>query len=473
MRITFVRPNIGRLADGPYVDEGRMEPLPLAVLAALTPPGVECVLHDDRIEAIPFDEPTDLVAITVEIYTARRAYEIAAEYRRRGVRVVLGGFHPTLLPEECRQHADAVCRGDAESYWGRLVEDAARGRLQPLYQAAPGAVPQPHGLLPRRELFRGKSYLPVTLLQFGRGCRFTCNFCAIASFFERTHATRPVDQVLAEIASQRRRTLFFVDDNLVANRDAAKALLRALVPLRVRWVSQGSLDMTRDAELMDLMEESGCIGHVMGFESVEPASLRSMGKLQNMNGGGWDRYDEACEVLRRHHLQTWASFTLGHDHDTPASIRATLEFAMRQKFCFAAFNILMPYPGTPLYDRLAAEGRLLWDGKWWLHPGYRFNHAAFRPARMSPDELTAATLECRTRWNSAPAIFRRMWQPDTHLHSPERLGIFLGYNRLFARETRRKQGMHLGVSSAPPGSPPFAPDGAAPVRQPVAPGGGR
>lgn len=454
MRITFVRPNIGRLPDGPYIDEGRMEPLPLAVLAALTPPGVECRLYDDRLESIPFDEPTDLAAITVEIYTARRAYEIAAEFRRRGVPVVLGGFHPTLVPGECLEHGDAICRGDAESYWSRVVEDAARGQLQRVYEAAPGGAPQPRGLLPRRELFRGKRYLPLTLMQFGRGCRFTCNFCAIASFFERTHVTRPVADMIAEISAQERRTLFFVDDNLVANWDAAKELMRALIPLRVRWVSQGSLDMTRDPELMDLMEASGCIGHVIGFESVQPGSLRSMSKLQNLNAGGWDRYNAACEVLRRHHLQTWASFTLGHDQDTLESIRDTLAFAMRQKFCFAAFNILMPYPGTPLYDRLAAEGRLLWGGKWWLHPGYRFNHAAFVPARMTAAELTAVALECRTRWNSAAAIFRRLWEPATHLHSATRLGIFLGYNRLFARETLRKQGMYLGASAAEFASPP-------------------
>lgn len=448
MRITFIRPNIGRLANGPYIDEGRMEPLPLAVLAALTPPDVDCRLYDDRVERIPYDEPTDLAAITVEIYTARRAYEIAAEYRRRGVRVVLGGFHPTLLPEECLEHGHTICRGDAEGYWLQLVDDARHGRLQRIYSAAPGGPPQPCGLLPRRDLFQGKRYLPITLLQFGRGCRFTCNFCAIASFFDRRHNCRPVAEVLAEIAAQRRRTLFFVDDNLISNPAAAKALFRALIPLRIRWMSQGSLDMTRDPELMELMAESGCIGHVIGFESIRPDSLRAMGKVQNLNRRGWDHYEAACEVLRKHHLQTWAAFTLGHDDDTVESIRATLDFAMRQKFCFAAFNILMPYPGTPLYERLASERRLLWGGKWWIHPEYRFNHAAFVPARMSPAELTQVTLECRTRWNSASAIFQRLWDRETHLHSAERLGIFLGYNRLFARETRRKQGMYLGATSA-------------------------
>lgn len=452
MRVTFVRPNIGRLANGPYLDEGRMEPLPLGVLAALTPPDVDCVLVDDRVEPVPYDTPTDLVAITVEIYTARRAYEIAAEFRRRGVPVVMGGFQPTLAPDECLAHADAIGRGDAETYWADIIDDARRHRLRRVYAARPGGVPQAGGLRPRRELFRGKGYLPITLMQFGRGCRFACNFCAIGAGFEHTHNVRPTHEVLDEIASQERRTIFFVDDNFVANREAAKRFLRALVPLRVRWVSQASLDATADPELMDLMEASGCIGHVMGFESVSEASLRGMAKRHNIARGGWDRYDSACEVLRRHHLQTWAAFTLGHDSDTPASIRETLDFAMRQKFCFAAFNILMPYPGTPWYAQLAAERRLLWDGRWWLHPDYRFNHAAFVPRHMTPDELTAACFDCRARWNQPGSILRRVWEPNTHLHSWQRFGLFLAYNQLFARETMAKHGMLFGESREPVGA---------------------
>ena len=445
MKVTLVRPNMGRLAAGAYVDEGRMEPLPLGVLAALTPPDVECVLYDDRIEPIPYDEPTDLVGITLEIFTARRAYEIAAEYRRRGVPVVLGGFHPTLVPDEALQHADAICRGDAETVWARIVADARRGRLERVYRVAPGGTPQAGGVLPRRELYRGKGYLPVALLQFGRGCRFACNYCAIGACFEHTHAARPTRDVLAEIEAQEHRTLFFVDDNFVADRAAAKAFLRELAPLRVRWMSQASIDMTEDPELMDLMEASGCLGHVIGFESVVPAALRGMDKRQNLLGATWDRYEAACQVLRRHHLQTWAAFLLGSDEDTPASIRATLEFAMRQKFCFAAFNLLMPYPGTPLYDRLRGEGRLLYDGQWWLHPDYRFNHAAFVPRHLGADELTAAGLECRRRWNRPAAIFERLWDPSTHLSSPRRLGIYLAYTGLFAREALRKQGLLLGL----------------------------
>ena len=178
MKITFIMPNIGRQDHSLYVDEARMEPLSLAVLAGATPPDVECVLYDDRMEEIPYDDPTDLVAISIEIYAARRAYEIAAEYRVRGVPVVVGGAHPTLLPEEALEHADSVFIGDAEYGWVEVVEDARNGRLKREYRAKIG-VAQPGGIRPRRDLLKGKGYLPITLLQFSRGCRFACEFCAV------------------------------------------------------------------------------------------------------------------------------------------------------------------------------------------------------------------------------------------------------------------------------------------------------
>lgn len=445
MRVTFLRPNIGRLAHGPYIDEGRMEPLTLGVLAAYAPPDVECVLYDDRMEDIPFDEPTDLAAITVEIYNARRAYEIAAEYRKRGVPVVMGGFQPTLVSDECLQHADAIVTGDAETIWPLVVNDVRNGTLKRTY-AGQTEYPQPGGILPRRDLFRGKGYLPVGLVQFGRGCRFACDFCAISTFFQRTQCVRPIEDVVAEIVSQDKKLIFFVDDNLVSDHERAKELMRALIPLKIRWVSQGSIDMTDDPELMELVEASGGQGFVIGFESVQQGGVKGMRKACNLSkkSDAWDCYARQVEILRKHHLQTWAAFTLGHDSDTPESILDTLRFAEEHRFCFAAFNILMPYPSTPLYTRLESEGRLLWNGQWWLHPEYRFNHAAFIPKNMTPEELTDTVFQCRKRWNSVQSIFTRVWDFQTHLNSPYRLGTFLVYNRLYASETMTKHGMYFG-----------------------------
>lgn len=193
MRITFIKPNIGRMEHSLYVDEGRMEPLQLGVLAGMTPPDVEVVLHDDRCEAIPYDAQTNLVAMTVETFTARRAYEISAEYRGRGVPVVLGGFHPTLLPAEASEHSDSIVIGDAETVWSSVIEDARAGKLKPVYRGTP-CTPQAGGVLPRRDIFRGKGYLPITLMQFGRGCTNACSYCAISAYFRQTHSFRPVGE---------------------------------------------------------------------------------------------------------------------------------------------------------------------------------------------------------------------------------------------------------------------------------------
>lgn len=442
MHVTLVKPTLGRTErDERFVDEARMEPLNLGVLGGLTPTGIDLTLVDDRIDAVDPDAPTDLVAITVETFTARRAYELADAWRARGVPVVMGGMHATLLPDEVAAHADAVVTGDAETVWAGLLADARAGRLAARYHGVPGA-PQP-GARPRRDLYAGKGYLPVHLIQFGRGCPYRCAFCAVGAFFGHRHHARPVAEVVAEIGAAGARDWFFVDDNLAADVPALKELLRALTPLRLRWVSQVSVEHAHDPELLDLFVASGCLGNVIGFESLDPDSLRDARKAPNLRAS--PRYADELAALRARHLQTWAALVLGLDHDTVASLEDTCEWAIAQRFAFAAFNVLMPYPGTPLYARLAEEGRLLYDGRWWLHPDYRFNHAAFRPARMTADELTEVAWRCRKRWSSVGSIVRRALDPATHLASFERFAVYCAYNPLFRREAFKKQGMRLGT----------------------------
>lgn len=442
MRITLIKPNIGRREHSLYVDDASMEPLQLGILAALTPDDIEVVMYDDRLESIPYEEETDLVAITVETFTARRSYEIADEYRKRGVKVIMGGIHVKLLPEEVREHADSIMIGDAESEWGNMIQDLRRGELKPEYICKSVAVPQ-KGIMTRRDIFKGKKYMPVTLLQFSRGCNFNCKYCASSVYFQQHHYTRDVDEVVAEIKAQKRKLLFFVDDNIVANKEKAKELFRALIPLKIRWVSQGSIDMLDDEELMKLMIKSGCLGLVIGFESIRPDSIENMRKGVNRKFVK-DNYKEAIEKLRHYGLQTWAAFTIGHDTDTLESIRATYEFARRNKFTFAAYNILMPYPGTPLYDELKSQGRLLYDGKWWIHPQYKFNYAAFIPKNMTPDELTEAGFNCRRDFNSISSVIYRLFEPRTNLRNPVRFFTYIIYNPVFRKEVFEKQGMTFG-----------------------------
>ena len=442
MNIALIRPNIGRLEHSLFVDEARMEPLELAVLAGLTPENHNVIVYDDRVEPIEYDCAVDLVGITIQTFTARRAYEICDEFRERGATVVAGGMHVGLAACEAALHAEAVVTGDAELVWAEILKDFENGELHPLYKSSIG-VAHPYNI-PNRHIYAGKKYLPITLLQFGRGCTNRCDYCATGAYAGGTFCTRSIDHVVEEIASQERRYLFFVDDNIVANKNAAKELFRELAGLKVRWVSQASIDMTRDLELMNLMAKSGCLGHVIGFESLDPRNLASVSKQVNLEAAK-HHYRREIEILRDYGLQTWAAFTLGYDFDTIETIYKTHEFAKKNRFAFAAFNILMPYPGTRFYEKLRSAGRLLYDGAWWHHPEYRFNHAAYFPKLMTPEELTDAGFHCRKAFNTPLSILQRAFDVKTNMRSLLRLGIYALYAPLFRKETFKKQGMRLGL----------------------------
>lgn len=403
MRLTLVHPCIGRRPGRDYIRTWQMEPLPPAVIAALTPPDVEVAFHDDRLEEIPYDRPTDLVAISVETYTAKRAYQIASEYRRRGVPVVMGGFHASLCPDEVARYAEAVVVGEAETLWRGLLEDFRCGRPQKIYRAA--GRPALAGVRPDRRIFRGRRYLPVGLVEAGRGCHLRCDFCAVQTVFAASQTRRPVDEVVAEVADVARgsKLIFFVDDNITSNLDQAKELYRALIPLGVRWVGQASIHAAHDEELLDLLARSGCQGVLIGLESLEPDNLKAMNKSWNGMGGGMD---EALANLRRFGIRLYGTFVFGYDADTPECFGRAVEFAKDHGFYIAAFNHLTPFPGTPLYARLAGEGRLLYDA-WWRDEGYSYNRIPFRPAGMSAAELERGCVEARRAFYSWPSILRR------------------------------------------------------------------
>lgn len=433
---------MGRMMEGAYVDEGRMEPLQIGILAALTPEEFDIGFYDDRMEAIDYDLETDLVAITVETFTAKRAYEIAKRFKEKHIPVIMGGMHPTLIPEEVGLYADAIIIGDAETVWMTVLEDAKNKQLKEIYEGT-FLVPQ-QGIMPRRDIFKGKGYLPISLMQFSRGCTNGCHFCASSVFFKQKQYCRPIEDVVYEIKTQKLKFIFFVDDNIVADRDKAKALFKALIPLKIKWVSQASIDMTEDLELMRLMMKSGCMGNVIGFESIQRDTLEKMNKTGNL-GSNFDAYKEPIKILRHFGHQTWAAFTIGHDDDTRESIRDIYQFALKNKFAFAAFNILMPYPNTPLYRQLESENRLHFDGKWWLHNDFRFNHSPIMPRHITREALTEIGFECRKKFNSKWSIFYRSLDLKTNMRSPFRLLTFYAYNPLFRKEVYKKQGMILGT----------------------------
>jgi len=433
MKVTFIRPNMT-----PVRSSDAMEPLVFAILAGLTPPGVEVELFDERLEPIPYHHPTDLAAITVETYNARNAYQIAARFRARGVPVVMGGYHVTFLPEEALQFADAVLIGDAEGLWEEVVRDAQAGRLRRIYRQ--DRQPSLEGMQADRGIFRGKRYAPMGLVQYGRGCRFACDFCSIHAFYGTSLRQRPVREVAAEIEAIERKYVFLVDDNLFVNIPKAEELFRALVPLKIRWTCQISIDIARNARLMDLMQKSGCLTAVVGFESLDERNLGQMKKRWNLKDGD---YATAVRQFHDRGIMIYASFIFGYDHDTVDSFKPALDFALQSKFCVANFNPLTPTPGAALYERLRAEGRLIWD-RWWLAPEYRYGDATFHPRGMTADDLTAGCFRARQQFNRFGSIVRRALPPGPSARSPYHLALFAASNVISRREIRRKQGLRLG-----------------------------
>ena len=434
-RVTLIHPAMGH-RDGGYIRAWQMETLPIASLAGLTPKDVALRFFDDRMEKIDYDAPCDAVAISVETYTAKRAYAIAAEYRRRGVPVIMGGFHATLLPEEVERHADATIVGEAEELWPEVLEDVRRGSLKRRY-ASP-VPPSLDKIRVDRSVFAGKNYLPVTLVETGRGCRYACEFCAVGAFFSSSRRQRPVGETLREIAAQRGRTklFFFVDDNFAAEPEAAKELMRGLLGEKVKWVTQMSLPAALDEDFLALMRNSGCQGVLVGIESLDEGNLAAMNKRFNVRARA-----EALANLRKYDIGVYATFVFGYDGDRRETFDEAVDFAIGNEFFIAAFNHLTPFPGTPLHDRLAAEGRMRFDA-WWLDERYCYNDLAFQPKRLEPEEVSRLCVAARNRFYSWRSIVRRMNRAN--LRGSFKLKNYFPVNLMHKWDVRSRDGYPLG-----------------------------
>jgi radical SAM superfamily enzyme YgiQ (UPF0313 family) len=439
MRVTLIYPSVGRKEDTPYVRAWQMEPLSMALLASLMPPTVDVRFYDDRMETIPFDEPTDLVCISVETFTALRAYKIARQFRTRGVPVLMGGYHVTLLPEEASQEADAIVVGDAEPVWQQVLEDARRRRLQPVYDGRGQRAL--NNLRPRREVFAGKNYQNITLVEFARGCHFKCDFCSITAFHNAGQNHRPAHDVAREMAATGSRRFFIVDDNIVSQPAKVRELCRALIPLNVRWVGQASIHIAQDAELLDLMVQSGCQGILIGMESLDPGNLRDMGKSWNIASAS---YAESLRRFRERGLAVYGTFVFGYDNDDRQVIQRSVDFAREHQLFLAAFNHLVPFPGTPLYRRLEREGRLL-KPRWWLDPDSRVGDVSFRPKKLEPEELEALCLDARRQFYAWASILQRLCDRRANLRNWLMLGVYMALNLEAHFDIDRRQGLRLGA----------------------------
>jgi radical SAM superfamily enzyme YgiQ (UPF0313 family) len=430
---------VGRKAGKPYVRAWQMQPLSMAVLASLMPPDVDLAFYDDRIESIDYDEPADLVVISVETFTALRSYRIAAEFRARGAPVVMGGYHATLIPEEVRMHADAIVIGDAEPVWDQLMADARVARLRSVYDGRTRR--ELSGVRPRRSIFDGRPYQNITLVEYARGCNFRCDFCSITAFHHAAQNHRPAREVAAEMEETGSRRFFIVDDNIVSQPAKARELCREVTPLGVNWVGQASIHIAQDDELLAMLAASGCRGLLIGMESINPANLAAMGKDWNLAQAS---YADSLRQFRKHGLAVYGTFVFGYDEDDWSVVRESVAFAREHKLFLAAFNHLVPFPGTPLYRRLREQSRMLTD-PWWLDPTGRVGDVTFRPKKLSAADLESACLWARRQFYSWPSICERLWDYRANSSSLAMLSVFLGLNVGSHFDIDLRQGLQLGA----------------------------
>ena len=370
-------------------------PLGLATLAAYLRDDDEVTIQDEHVEPLRLDDTPDIVVIQVYITSARRSYEIADLYRSRGAHVCLGGLHVTSLPEEAAVHADTLFIGPGEDTWPQFLTDFRRGAAKPAYRSQVRTLA---GVPPiRRDLIKRRLYLVPNSIVVSRGCPHKCDFCYVGSFFQegRHFYTQTVDAALAEIDRLPGRHVYFLDDHLFGNPRFATALFDGMRGMGRLWQAAGTIQSVLAPALVERAVEAGLRSLFVGFETLNPANLREQNKSHNL---GRD-YSAAIRRLHDNGVMINGSFVFGMDEDDEGVFDRTVEWAVSNGIETATFHIMTPYPGTELFKRIHAQGRIL-HNDWDL---YDTRHTVFRPARMSPDALEAGywhAYESFYRWRS-------------------------------------------------------------------------
>lgn len=381
--------------------------LTLPYLAALTPPGWEPRLIDEQLTDIDFNAPADLVAITAWTINSFRAYQIADRFRNRGVPVIMGGPHTYFYAEEAAEHCDSVGIGEGETIWPAMLEDAARGKLKPVYRA--DAPEDLRGLpVPRYDLMDlGKYGLFKTFaLQTSRGCPFRCEFCSERFYLGRSYRYRPVDDVVDAVKKTGAGYFMFADSNFAGKKAHSMELMEALIPLKIRWSTLWSAYLCKDREFMDLARKSGLLHVNIGIESIEGDTLAAMNKKINRAS----EYGEIFRNLRQRGISYSVNLMFGWDTQGPDVFASTLAFLIKEKVPAAYFNILTPHRGTAFYDRMKAAGRIIDDhhiGRW---PGLC---CYIKPAHCTPGELENRVLDIHRSFYGISSMLKRLPLPVT------------------------------------------------------------
>jgi radical SAM superfamily enzyme YgiQ (UPF0313 family) len=400
----------------------------LPYLAALTPKDIQVEIKDDMLDEITFREDCDLVGITCMTHQAPRAYDIAAGFRRRGVPVVMGGFHATLAPEECQEYADALVLGEAEEAWPQLLRDFQAGRMQSRYKAE--KLSDLKNLpVPRYDLLDLKRYKIWNIpSQTTRGCPHNCNFCEVTQVYGGKFRHRPVDDVINEIKAIQRLTggsfLYFVDDNFVANRRHAMEIMERLIPLKLNYACLATANVGDDPQLLDLLARSGCRHVNIGMESISPESLRAINKKQNKVKD----YERQFMSLQNRGIGYSVNVMFGMDGDGPEIFDTTVEFLIRIKAHLVFMFILTPRPGIKLRKQLLEEGRIF-DLDWSHYSGVR---AVFHPKHMTARQLEEGYWRALRGFYSPLSILRRRFTLESYSRN------ILIFNLYFAWAVRRR-----------------------------------
>jgi radical SAM superfamily enzyme YgiQ (UPF0313 family) len=385
----------------------KVPPLGILNVATITPDDVEVEIIDEDYKGISYNENTDLAGISVFTATAPRAYEIAAEYKKRDIPVVMGGPHVSLMQEEGLQHADALVIGEAEGAWEKVIEDyraGGREALKKTYQVEEKPdlknIPFPNFDL----LKQTGNYLFTNLFHVTRGCPHNCSFCSVTQLLGKKMRLRPVQDVIDEIKKRERKSMLdrlfiFMDDNIMANKQYAKELFRELIPLNIMWISQASINSAHDDELIELAGKSGCKGLFVGLESISEQSLKEVGKSQNTISF----YEEAIQKFHKHGIFVEGAFIFGFDSDLKDVFENTVKFAEKVKLDGVQYTVLTPYPGTEFYEKIEREDRFI--NRDWSR--YDTTHTVYKPINMSSDELQAGLHWAYKKTYSLPGILKR------------------------------------------------------------------
>lgn len=380
-------------------NRGLMMPqLALYIIEGLTPKKHEVRIIEEEYSDIDFDENCDMVGISCMTSNAMRAYDIASEYRKRGKAVVMGGVHPTILPEEALQYSDSVVVGEAEGAWLRLLQNFEENNLQKIYHS-----PMPDlskHIYKNFASLKSSRLFNILPLMTTRGCPYDCDFCCVSNLFGKKIRHIPIENIVKDIKESDSKNFIFLDDNIVGHPKYAKELFKAIKPLKIKWVGQASISFAKDIELMQLAADSGCRILFIGLESVCEENLRTLKKANK----SIIEMEQSLKKIRKMGILVHASMIFGFDDDTKETFRDTLRFLNRNKISTVSFNVLTPYPGTKTYENLKNEGRLLTNN--WKY--YDHNTVVFKPKNMSPFELQLGKLNARKSFYSFSNVLLRL-----------------------------------------------------------------